>query len=511
VRDTGIGMTGETVARLFNAFTQAHGGMARRYGGTGLGLVITRQLVEMMGGRLGVDSEPGVGSTFRFCLPLPTGSAALVAQGPVDPAGLQGLCALVVEDNPTNAAVVEAHLKAWGMRVWLAGNGSEAIDLLRDAQQRGQRFDLALIDMKMPVMDGIEFAERLRVEAQLAPRRMVMLTSVATDEDARRARLAGVDLYVAKPVRRQDLLRAIVHVADGGAAGSLPVPSLGARVLVAEDNPVNQEVIKAMLETLGCTTLLAANGNEALWALAHTEFDMVLMDCQMPEMDGFEAVAHFRSGSHEGSPFMNPPRLPVVALTANALVGDAERCLAAGFDDYLSKPFTRRQIEVLVRKWAAQGVAPAGSMAAAATRLPVRHVDVDLDSGDSEGEAVLDFDALDELRRMEAEAGGGLMRKVLGMYARTSVALVDAMVAAIGARDGEGVARAAHSLRSSSANVGALAMAKLCTEIEAMIESRRFDDARAQMLALEREHARVSAAIEALRAAEPGDDSTTRW
>src|SRR6185369_15026857 len=162
VRDTGIGMTGETVARLFSPFTQAHGGMARRYGGTGLGLVITRQLVEMMGGTLDVQSEAGVGSTFCFRLPLPTGSAVLVAQAPADPAGLQGLSALVVEDNPTNAAVVEAHLKAWGMQVWLAGNGSDAIELLHAARQRGERFDLALIDMKMPVMDGIEFAEHLR-------------------------------------------------------------------------------------------------------------------------------------------------------------------------------------------------------------------------------------------------------------------------------------------------------------------------------------------------------------
>jgi signal transduction histidine kinase/CheY-like chemotaxis protein len=510
VRDTGIGMTGETIARLFNAFTQAHGGMARRYGGTGLGLVITRQLVEMMGGTLGVESEPGVGSVFRFDLPLPVGSATLVAQAPADPAALEGLSALIVEDNPTNASVVETHLKAWGMRVWLAGNGSEALGVLRQARQRGDRFDLALIDMKMPVMDGIEFAERLRADPTLVPRRMVMLTSVATDEDARRARRAGVDLYVAKPVRRLDLLRAIAHVGDAGPPGAAPAQSLGARVLVAEDNLVNQEVLKAMLDTLGCRTTLAANGDEALSALVDAEFDMVLMDIQMPGMDGFEAVTRLRSGSHAGAPLRNPHLLPVVALTANALVGDAERCLSAGFDDYLSKPFTRRQIEALVRKWMLQGPTGADN---AATPPPVE-VDVDLGANATEAtddDTVLDFDALDELRRVGAETGGGLLRKVLGVYARSSGSLVDALVAAIGKRDGDGGVRAAHSLRSSSANVGALTLARLCSGIEGLIEACRFDAAQREVPALAREHERVSAAIEALRAAEPGDDSTTRW
>jgi signal transduction histidine kinase/CheY-like chemotaxis protein len=512
VRDTGIGMAPETIARLFNAFTQANQSMARRFGGTGLGLVITRQLVEMMGGTLVVESVPAVGSTFRFSLPLKTGSAALVASAPADPAGLQGLCALVVEDNPTNAAVVEAHLRAWGMRVWLAANGSEAFELLRAAQRRGQRFDLALIDMKMPVMDGIEFAERLRLEAQLAPRRLVMLTSVGTDEDARRARLAGVDLYVAKPVRRQELLRAIVHVADPGAAGAAPPPLLGARVLVAEDNLVNQEVIKAMLETLGCSVMLASNGSEALSALVNTEFDMVLMDCQMPEVDGFEAVARLRSGSHDGAEFMNPTDLPVVALTANALVGDAERCLAAGFDDYLSKPFTRRQIEALVRKWAPQrlrtGVASASPPPAPpAPPAQLRGVDIEIDVAD----AVLDHEAIDELRRMEAEAGAGLLRKVLAVYMNTSAGLVETLVIAVRQRDAEAAIRAAHSLRSGSANVGALVLARLCAMIEDMMQARRFDAAQAEIGGLVREHERVSAAVEALRAAEPGDDSTTRW
>jgi len=513
VRDTGIGMTDETIARLFNAFTQAHGGMARRYGGTGLGLVITRQLVEMMGGTLGVESEPGVGSIFRFNLPLPTGSAALVAQAPADPAALHGLSALIVEDNPTNASVVEAHLKDWGMRVCLAGNGSEALVLLREAQQHGERFDLALIDMKMPVMDGIEFAEQLRADPRIVPRRLVMLTSVASDEDARRARRAGVDLCVAKPVRRQELLRAIAHAGETGAPGAAVSPVLAARVLVAEDNSVNQEVLKAMLDTLGCETTLAANGHEALSAMLEASFDMVLMDIQMPGMDGFEAVARLRSGSHGGVPFNDAQGLPVVALTANALVGDAERCLAAGFDDYLSKPFTRRQIEALVRKWAPQRLMAEGLRTVPST--PHR-VDIDIELGSDGGDhddadTVLDFDALDELRRMEAEAGGGLLRKVLGVYARSSSGLVDALVAAIGARDGDGVVRAAHSLRSSSANVGALALARLCSGIEGMIETRSFDAAQREVLALAREHDRVSAAIQALRAAEPGDETTTRW
>jgi signal transduction histidine kinase/DNA-binding response OmpR family regulator len=358
VRDTGIGMSKETQAKLFHAFAQGNDSMARRYGGTGLGLVITRQLVEMMGGMLSVQSQLGAGSVFDVRLPLPIGSAVPAIAPLADPSCLRGKHALVVDDNPTNAAVIEAHLKAWGMRVWLAGDGSEGLDRLAALHASGQRVDVALIDMKMPVLDGLGFAEGARDRPQIAPLRIVMLTSLATDEDARKARAAGVDVYLAKPIRQHELLRAVLQVPQTGPVYAAAPLALGTRILVVEDNLVNQEVIKAMLELMGCDAMIASSGAEALAALAQTAFDIVFMDCQMPEMDGFETVARLRRGTRDRFPFNDPARLPIVAVTADNLLGDAERCLAAGFDDYLSKPFTRRQLEELIKKWSPNARAP---------------------------------------------------------------------------------------------------------------------------------------------------------
>ncbi len=488
VRDTGIGMDAATQAKLFSAFTQANGSMARRYGGTGLGLAISRQLVEMMGGELSVDSKPGMGSTFRFRLPCKVGRVSAQPVQRVDVALLAGLHALVIDDNPTNATVVEAHLRGWDMRVSLAANGEEGLAVLRAALAADDKIELVLVDMKMPVMDGVAFAEHLRDEPVLAPTRLVMLTSVATDEDARRARAAGVDLYVAKPVRQQELLRAIQHVAEAPTPAAGQASMLGARVLVAEDNVVNQEVIKAMLESLGCEISLASSGGDALNALCRAEFDMVLMDCQMPGMDGFEAVAHFRTGGGGHFAFVNAPQLPIVALTANALVGDAERCLAAGFDDYVSKPFTQRQIESLVRKWAL------GEATESAVSRNTRPAELPHDT-----HVVLDPESVLELRRIGAETDGGWVDKVLEMYAGSATLLVSTIVAAIDSNDADGAAMAAHSLKSSSANVGALALSSLCETIELLAAERRLVEARQWIDELQRQHLLVDAAIGELR------------
>ena len=353
VCDSGIGMSEPTMAKLFQAFEQANGSTSRRYGGTGLGLAISRQLVQMMGGTMHVHSRLGDGSTFRFRLPLPAVEPGwpVPAPVPLSPHALRNQSALVVDDNPTNAAVIEAHLKSWGMLVWRAAGGGDALALLADLHARGQRMDLAVIDMKMPQMSGIELAERLRECPHLTPQRLVMLTSLDSDADAQRAKAAGFDMYLAKPVRQLELLRAVQPGADAVAGGASIRRQLAARILVVEDNLVNQEVVVAMLDLLGCAVRVTSNGAQALQALGEHEFDLVLLDCQMPDMDGFEIVArHRRTG---GAPFgfLNPADLPIVALTADSLPADVQRCLQSGFDDHLSKPFTLDQLEGMLRKW----------------------------------------------------------------------------------------------------------------------------------------------------------------
>ncbi len=518
VRDTGIGMSPHTVAGLFQPFSQANGSMARRYGGTGLGLVITRQLVELMGGTIALHSAPGAGTTVTCKLPLIVGSRAPARNLPLDPRILRNRRALIVDDNPTDAAVLAAHLAGWGMQVDTAGNGAEALRQLRRLHEGGERAAIALIDMKMPVMDGIEFAQRLREEPHLTPVRLVMLSSQSNSDDARRARAAGIDICLAKPVRQRDLLRALVSNAglEVKALAQEAIPQLHARILVVEDNVVNQEVVRAMLERLGNQVSLVPSGVEALQMLCEREFDLVFMDCQMPGMDGFEAVARFRHGSSDEYRFRNPNWLPIVALTANALVGDAEECLASGFDDYVSKPFTQHQLETMVRKWAV-GAATEPTRADSRTHASSPPNDardsqrVALDTQ----RAVLDTqraglnDLLERRTLNEFEPGAELGRLVLEVWQQFGSASVERVAAlrdAIAAGDAVAAVAAADALQISSSAVGARALAQLCATVRALARNASFDEARSHVIMLESEHRRVRAAIQAQRPKDPAPE-----
>jgi CheY-like chemotaxis protein/nitrogen-specific signal transduction histidine kinase len=300
VRDTGIGMRPEALSRLFTVFMQADQSMSRRYGGTGLGLAISKQLVELMGGSIEVRSQFGEGSVFRFVVPLQLGDTLAVA-APADVARLAGRRVILVEDNPTNRSILEMQLKAVGMDVATADNGATALELMRAAASAGTGFDVAVVDMKMPIMDGLSMTTELRRQPRLSGVRVVMLTSLASGNEAQSAYEGGVDAYLTKPVRQHELLDALARaLAQPGSTQVAPAAAQsrsGARVLVVEDNLVNQEVARAMLLDLGCEIRLADNGREALNALRSQTFDLVLMDCQMPGMDGFEAVRRFR-GAH---------------------------------------------------------------------------------------------------------------------------------------------------------------------------------------------------------------------
>jgi two-component system sensor histidine kinase/response regulator len=369
VTDTGIGMTPEQQTHLFHPFSQADSSTTRKYGGTGLGLAICKRLVELMGGEIGVESAPGQGSTFWFTVWLGRSTTASLT----DPAAAD-LCdkrVLVVDDNATSRQIVHDQVLSWGMRNGMAADGRSALAALRDAQHSGTPYDVAILDMAMPGMDGLELARAIKADPALAATKLVMLTSIGPGERGgdEAAWQVQIDAFLTKPVRSSQLYNSLVRVLSGSGGQRMPttevVASGGAdaagaqrpdqvrgRVLVVEDNAVNQRVAVRMLEKRGYRVDAVANGREAVDALAHIPYDLVLMDCQMPEMDGYAAAAEIRQ--RERAQGTAARRTPIVAMTANALKGDAEKCLAAGMDDYIPKPVTVQHLEAILRRWRPQ-------------------------------------------------------------------------------------------------------------------------------------------------------------
>jgi len=354
VRDTGIGIPVEKQKSIFGAFSQADGSTTRRYGGTGLGLTICTRLVEMMRGEIWVESQPGSGSSFHFTARF--GFVSECQRLSATNASLAGTHVLIVDDNLTNRRLLEELLRRWEMRPVSASSGAEAISILHAASAQGDAFSLVVADVHMPEMDGFELAGRIVGAPDLPTVVVMMLTSAEHTTDSARCRELGIAQFLTKPVRRADLRTAIVRAlagppAGGNGSGAPTRQSAGApvgrklSVLLAEDNVVNQRVASRILEKHGHRVSVAGNGLEALQLLAAHAFDMVLMDVQMPGMDGFEATAAIRRNERGGE-----THIPIVAMTAHAMTGDRERCLAAGMDDYISKPIRSEDLLNLVAK-----------------------------------------------------------------------------------------------------------------------------------------------------------------
>jgi len=366
IHDTGIGIPEARCAAIFEPFTQVDGTTTRKYGGTGLGLAICRQLVELMGGKIGVESEDGKGSTFwftaRYEKQTSEGSSrpgiGVKTSEVLERVDITGVRILVVDDNDTNRKLMAALLNSWGCRHESASEGEAALKLLYEAAEQNDPFRVALIDQLMPGMDGSELGRRIKADPLLESTLMVMVTSLGRRGDAAILEQIGFAGYLAKPVRPSQLYGCIVLVLDR-TAGNLPetgiitrhtvaeVAQRGVHILVAEDNDVNQKVAQGILSKLGCKANVVANGLEAVRALELTNYDLVLMDCQMPEMDGFEATAVIRNPE---SKVLNH-KVPVIAMTANAMKGDREACLEAGMDDYLSKPMKKNDLAGILEKW----------------------------------------------------------------------------------------------------------------------------------------------------------------
>jgi signal transduction histidine kinase/CheY-like chemotaxis protein len=348
VRDTGIGIPAEKQATVFDAFSQVDGSMTRRYGGTGLGLTICKKLVDLMQGRLWLESEPGHGSTFHFTIPLALQDSPAARSKPVPPEQLRDLPVLIVDDNYTNRRVLEEMLTNWGMRPTTTEGGRAGLDALQTAKTERHPYPLVLLDGHMPEMDGFKVAEKIRQDPALAGATIMMLTSAGHVGDAARCRELGISAYLVKPIHQRELLNAICSVLQKGprkiperlvTKHTMREDQHHHRILLAEDHLVNQELALRLLEKRGFEVTVAANGRAALEALAKVRFDAILMDVQMPEMDGFVATAMIRN---EEKP--TGAHIPIIAMTAHALKGDQERCLAAGMDAYVSKPIRTAEL-----------------------------------------------------------------------------------------------------------------------------------------------------------------------
>jgi CheY-like chemotaxis protein len=348
VSDTGTGIPRDRQADIFKMFEQADSSTTRRFGGAGLGLAISSRLVEMMGGRIWVESEVSRGSTFHFTarFELPRGEAA--GRAVVSPAIVRGVKVLVVDDNATNRHILEEVLKSWRMEPTVVEGGRHALDVLHEAQEAGNPYRLVFTDEHMPEMDGFTLVERIRQDPKLDDTIVMILTSGGRFDGAAQCEVLRISAYLLKPVKQSELLDATMR-AMGGSSPEEEVPGVPAtrspsqvgplRVLLAEDSLVNQKLAVALLEKCGHTAVVTENGREAVAASESQDFDLILMDVQMPQMDGFEATSVIRarekgSGKH----------VPIIALTAHAMKGDRERCLEAGMDDYVAKPIDATEL-----------------------------------------------------------------------------------------------------------------------------------------------------------------------
>ena len=532
VRDTGIGISEEMQGRLFHEFEQGSNATTKRYGGTGLGLAISQQLVHMMGGGISVASRPERGSTFSFSITLTLGSRLESAPLLANPSGmLIGRRVLVVEDNPTNLNILVHQLENWGIGCGAASGGAQALEMLEAAQSAGRPFEVALIDMKMPGMSGIELAERIRANPRVAALRMLMLASSASDADEARARACGIDTLIEKPVRQGELRRAIADalLARSGRSSATArqlTPLLAGRVLVVEDNPVNREIATTMLEKIGCVHEIAENGRQALEILGNSAFDVVLLDCQMPEMDGYETVRHIRAGGGAYGPLAVRSDVPVIALTANALTGDRDKCLAAGFTDYLSKPFAEGELRGILFNWLVDKPNPLNAaprrddtlvlpmartgllkvlapdcgqaQAGPPTGGPALPACVPMGANTAFQGALLDAKVVGTLRAMDAESPG-LMERLVDAYAASAPALMAELRRAAASCDLRAARQAAHTLKSCHANLGALGASALFAGIEVAARSGASQDLNDRLELLETQFDGVSGAVKALK------------
>ncbi len=464
VRDTGIGIAEDKQDLLFAPFSQVDSSMTRRFGGTGLGLSICKRLAELMGGTIGVDSREGSGSTFWFTVLLKSAMDDTV-QEPLPTANLAGCRVLVVDDNDTNRRLLVTLLSSWGCRSGDACGGAQALALMRLAVSKGEPFELALLDMSMPEMDGETLGRLILEDPKLSSTRCVMLTSAALRGDGERVRQAGFDAYLTKPLKEEHLRRVLSALRgekrEAGGAGQLITRHVleetrrrDLHILLVEDNLTNQKVALAILERYGCRVDVADNGQVALDVLGKNAYDLVLMDCQMPVLDGLEATRRLRAGS---SPALNP-RIPVIAMTANAMEGDKQACVAAGMDGYVSKPVVAGDLLQAIDRAMASEVSPPSSE-------PARP---------AESATLFDPDFILSNLDHDLELARSMVEGILGDVPERLKALEQALVS----ENAQQAIREAHTIKGLAAGGGAMPLRNAARLVEELCQKGQLAAAR---------------------------------
>lgn len=479
VTDRGPGITEQAKEHLFQPFVQLDGSSTRKYGGTGLGLSICKRLMDLMGGNIGVESSPGHGATFWFTLPFEA-AAQQPAKEPIPPE-LSGTRILVVDDEPTSVEIVHAYLNSWGLRTACAGGGQQALQMLKEAASANDSFDVAIVDLLMPEMNGIEFATRMKSDKSLAGVKLIMLTALDWSGYDDNSVGLGFDAYLRKPVRQSHLLECLTAMVSATRNGAVAYSYAsgesklvrGGLVLLAEDHPANQMVAELQLSELGFSTHIVSNGREAVEAVKNSHYDLILMDCQMPEMDGYEATGEIRQME-----LTSGKRTPIIAMTAHAMVGDKDACLAAGMDDYISKPVELDSLRRVLDQWLPPElkIDPVAQMVGTAARPhsedrqslamePVMEASPpsateNHDEDDYAPEEIIDLERINQMY------GASRTPKLLNIYMDESEKSLRQIEEAIKAADAEALRQAAHKQKGASGAVRAQQMRALCELLE---------------------------------------------
>ncbi len=479
VRDTGIGIPPERLAKLFSPFVQADVSTARHFGGTGLGLSISRRLVELMGGKLWAESSPGNGSTFQFVLPFQAAPQHSVSVLDHKQPQLADLKLLIVDDNPTNCRILSLQTGKWGMNTRTALSGEQALAWLR----AGEKFDFAILDMQMPGLDGLMLAAEIRKLPSCANLPLVLLTSMGVRPDSPEFVQAGFATCLTKPIKPAQLFESLVRVVSGIRTAPKPQPTvskldpqmatrLPLRVLLCDDNLINQKVASRLLGQMGYTPKVAGNGIEALAAIDSGSFDLIFMDVMMPEMDGLEATRQIRTRQKDRAvhPNYKSPMI-IVAMTASAMPGDREKCLAAGMDDYLSKPVRPEDVRTVIERWGEKAALdasnPAKDSAVESARIMV-NTDKPMNNLPP-----VDLDRLNEFTEGNPEN----LTELATLYVKQTAAQIEQLQTAVKTSDAAGVRRIAHSCAGASATCGMKRIVPLLRELERQGEEGKLTNA----------------------------------